>query len=146
MLLCIRRVPGNDDLPLPRRMTEDSSGFDLAAAVREPVVLAPGQIQLIPCGFSMAVPRGYEVQIRPRSGLACRHGVTLINAPGTVDSDYRGEVQVAVVNLGREPFTVERGMRIAQMVVCAVPPVRLLEVQELDVTVRGPGGFGHTGR
>ena len=130
---------------MPVRMTAQAGGFDLPAAVAEPVVLRPGDIRLVPCGFAMALPPGYEAQVRPRSGLASRHGVTLVNTPGTIDSDYRGEVQVPLINLGRSDFTVERGMRIAQMVVLPVPPVRLTEVEELDPTDRGAGGFGHTG-
>jgi dUTP pyrophosphatase len=130
---------------MPVRMTAQAAGFDLPAAVAEPVVLRPGDIRLVPCCFAMALPPGYEAQVRPRSGLASRHGVTLVNTPGTIDSDYRGEVQVPLINLGRSDFTVERGMRIAQMVVLPVPPVRLTEVEELDPTDRGAGGFGHTG-
>jgi len=126
-------------------MTGQSAGFDLSAAVTEPVVLQPGEIRLIPCGFAMALPQGYEAQVRPRSGLASRHGVTLVNTPGTIDADYRGEVRVPLINLGPAPFTVERGMRIAQMVVMPVPSVELVEVEELDTTDRGAGGFGHTG-
>ena len=130
---------------LPSRMTASAAGFDLAAAGPTPVVLAPGDIVVIPCGFAMALPDGYEAQVRPRSGLSSRHGVTVVNAPGTVDSDYRGEVCVPLINLGRQPFTVEPGMRVAQMVIAPVPPVRLVEVTELDDTPRGTGGFGHTG-
>ena len=126
-------------------MTAEAAGFDLPAAVGEPVSLAPGEIRLIPCGFAMAVPRGYEAQVRPRSGLASRHGITLINAPGTIDSDYRGEVQVPLINLGRQPFVVERGTRIAQMLILPVPSVKIVEVEELDQTPRGTRGFGHTG-
>lgn len=133
------------DLPLPGRMSEQAAGFDLAAAVAEPITLGPGDIRLIPCGFCMAIPPGYEAQVRPRSGLASKHGVTLINSPGTIDCDYRGEVRVPLINLGRQPFTVERGMRIAQMLIAPVPPVVWAEVQELDGTERGTGGFGHTG-
>ena len=131
---------------LPARMTDGSAGFDLAAALPSPVVLQPGDIRVIPCGFAMALPPGYEGQVRPRSGLSSRHGVTVINAPGTVDADYRGEVCVPLVNLGQEPFTVEVGMRVAQMVVAEVPPVVLVEVADLDDTARGGGGFGHTGQ
>jgi dUTP pyrophosphatase len=126
-------------------MTEDSAGFDLAAAVAAATVLKPGEIRLVPCGFAIAVPKGFEAQVRPRSGLASKHGITMINSPGTIDSDYRGEVCVPVVNHGKADFTVERGMRIAQMVIMAVPSVKILEVEELDSTVRGGGGFGHTG-
>jgi dUTP pyrophosphatase len=141
----IKRLPGSDGLPLPAKMTPLSAGFDLAAAVAEPTVLQPGEIRLIPCGFAMALPAGYEAQVRPRSGLSSRHGVTLINTPGTIDADYRGEVRVPLVNLGKTPFTIERGMRIAQMVIVPVPPIRLVEVEDLDETGRGHGGFGHTG-
>jgi dUTP pyrophosphatase len=141
----VKRLAGGEGLPLPIRMTEDSAGFDLAAAVPESVVLKPGEIRLIPCGFAMAIPKGYEAQVRPRSGLASKHGITMINSPGTIDSDYRGEVSVPVVNHGHAPFTIERGMRVAQMVIMAVPSVKMVEVEELDSTVRGKGGFGHTG-
>jgi dUTP pyrophosphatase len=143
--ILLQRLPGNDDLPLPRRMTEHAAGFDLAAAVTAPVVLQPGDIQLIPCGFRMALPPGYEAQIRPRSGLAVRHGITLVNSPGTIDADYRGEVMVPVINLGRRPYTIERGLRIAQMLIAPVPETRIVEVPDLDTTARGAGGFGHTG-
>lgn len=141
----IKRLDGSADVPLPRKMTEHAAGFDLHAAVKEPTVLQPGEIRLVPCGFAMALPQGYEAQVRPRSGLASRHGMTLVNTPGTIDSDYRGEVQVAMINLGTSAFTVERGMRIAQMIVMPVPPVELIEVEDLDSTARGGGGFGHTG-
>ena len=142
----IRRSPGSAGLPLPARMSAQAAGFDLPAAVAEPAVLQPGEIRVIPCGFSMAIPPGYEAQVRPRSGLASRHGITLINSPGTIDADYRGEVMVPLINLGRIPFTIERGMRIAQMLVLPVPPVELVEVADLDATDRGTGGFGHTGK
>ncbi|MGH7214773.1 MAG: dUTP diphosphatase [Tepidisphaeraceae bacterium] len=142
----IKRIdPSATDLPLPVRMTEHSAGFDLHAAVEETVVLNPGDIRLIPCGFAMAVPGGYEAQVRPRSGLASKHGITLINTPGTIDSDYRGEVKVPLINLGKHVFKVERGMRIAQMLLAPVPKVKLVEVEDLDETKRGRGGFGHTG-
>jgi dUTP pyrophosphatase len=130
---------------MPARMTEHAAGFDLAAAVRKPQKLAPRDIRLIPCGFAMAVPNGFEAQVRPRSGLASRHGITMVNAPGTIDSDYRGEVQVPLINLGRQTFVVERGMRIAQMLILPVPRVKMTEVDELDRTERGKRGFGHTG-
>jgi dUTP pyrophosphatase len=141
----IKRLPGGEGLSLPIRMTEESAGLDLAAAVAAAVVIQPGEIRVIPCGFAIAIPSGYEGQVRPRSGLASKHGITMINSPGTIDSDYRGEVCVPVVNHGSAAFTVERGMRIAQMVIMAVPSVTILEVEELDSTVRGGGGFGHTG-
>jgi dUTP pyrophosphatase len=126
-------------------MTAQAAGFDLAAAVAAPLTLRPGDILLVPCGFAMALPPGYEAQVRPRSGMASRHGVTLVNTPGTIDSDYRGEVHVPLINLGRADFVVERGMRVAQMVVMPVPSVRLVEVDALEATDRGTGGFGHTG-
>ena len=141
----IKRSEHGKGLPLPARMTEHAAGFDLAAAVGEPMTLQPGDIKLIPCGFSMSIPHGYEAQVRPRSGLASKHGITMINAPGTIDSDYRGEVQVPLINLGRQPFTIERGMRIAQMLILPVPAVEMVEVDELDETKRGKKGFGHTG-
>jgi dUTP pyrophosphatase len=142
----IKRMSGHGDLSLPVKMTASAAGFDLPAAVKGPTVIEPGQIKLIPCGFAMALPPGYEAQIRPRSGLAAKHGITMINAPGTIDADYRGEVQVPLINLGQAAFTVERGMRIAQMLILPVPEARLIEVDELDATDRGAGGFGHTGR
>ena len=141
----IKRLPGSDGIPLPVRMTQHAAGFDLAAAVLQAVTLAAGEIRLIPCGFAIALPAGFEAQVRPRSGLSSRHGVTLINSPGTIDADYRGEVMVPLVNHGLVPFTVERGMRIAQMVIVPVPPVDLVEVNELPSSDRGAGGFGHTG-
>jgi dUTP pyrophosphatase len=141
----IKRTPGSEDLPVPTRMTEHAAGFDLAAAVVDPVALQPGDIRLIPCGFAMAIPHGYEAQVRPRSGLASKHGITMVNAPGTIDSDYRGEVHVPLINLGKQPFTVERGMRIAQMLILPVPPAQIVEVDDLDATERGGRGFGHTG-
>src|SRR5665213_1513583 len=141
----IKRLAGSEDLALPSKMTGQSAGFDLSAAVVVPEVLQPGDIRLIPCGFCMALPPGYEAQVRPRSGLSSKHGITLVNTPGTIDAYYRGEVRVPLINLGRQPFTVERGMRIAQMVIVPVPPVNFVEVQELEETDRGQGGFGHTG-
>lgn len=141
----IKRLPGGVDLPLPTRLTPGSAGFDLHAAVAGTTTLKPGDIQLIPCGFALAIPDGYEAQVRPRSGTASKFGITLVNSPGTIDSDYRGEVHVPLINLGRAPFVVERGMRIAQMLVLPVPQVELIEVGELEATARGAGGFGHTG-
>ncbi|MGQ9531721.1 MAG: dUTP diphosphatase [Desulfotomaculales bacterium] len=142
----IRRLPGARDLPLPRYVTAGAAGMDLYAAVEEPVTLAPGEYRAIPCGVSLALPSGYEAQVRPRSGLAREFGVTLLNAPGTVDADYRGEIQVILVNHGPRPFTVNRGDRIAQLVVQEVVRVRWEEVEVLGDTARGEGGFGHTGR
>jgi dUTP pyrophosphatase len=141
----IKREPGAGDLPLPTRMTEHAAGWDLAAGVPDKVVLKPGDIRLIPCGFSMAIPHGYEAQVRPRSGLASKFGITMINAPGTIDSDYRGQVHVPLINLGPKKFTIERGMRIAQMLILPVPAVKIVEVKNLDETKRGHRGFGHTG-
>jgi dUTP pyrophosphatase len=141
----IKRLAGSADVPLPARMTQHAAGFDVRAAVPGPFTLAPGQIALIPCGFAMAIPQGHEAQVRPRSGLASKHGVTLINSPGTIDADYRGEVHVPLINQGPAPFIIERGMRIAQMVIVPLPEVELVEVSELDATDRGAGGFGHTG-
>lgn len=143
----VRRVRERDDpLPLPAYESEGAAGLDLRADVDEPVRLGPGERALIPTGLVVELPNGYEAQIRPRSGLALRHGVTLLNSPGTIDSDYRGEVRVLLVNLGSESFAVERGDRIAQMVVAPLTRVRLSEADELSATRRGDGGFGHTGR
>lgn len=140
-----KRLEGNEDIAIPRKMSEWAAGFDLQAAVSEPVVLQPGERLLIPTGFAMAMPGELEAQIRPRSGLAYKHGITCLNTPGTIDADYRGEVKVLLVNLGQEPFTITRGERIAQMVFQLVPAVSILEADELPETVRGAGGFGHTG-
>ena len=142
----ITQEPDATDLPLPSYQTDGSAGVDLYAAVREPVTLQPGERALIPTGIRIALPPGYEAQVRPRSGLAVRHGIGMVNAPGTIDSDYRGEVQVILVNLGQEPFTIRRGERIAQMVVAPVVRVEWERVDELPPTSRGDGGFGHTGR
>ena len=131
---------------LPRYQTVHAAGMDLHAAISESVTIAPGEIRMIPCGFAMAVPVGFEAQVRPRSGLASRHGIGMPNSPGTIDSDYRGEVTVPLINLGRQPFTVERTMRIAQMVIAPVAHCAVEEVEELNETVRGAGGFGSTGR
>lgn len=141
----IKRLPGNDDLPLPEMMTTGASGFDLRAAVKEPVVLRLGERKLIPTGIAIAMPDGLEAQVRPRSGLALKHGVTVLNTPGTIDADYRGEVGVILINLGQAPFAVQRGDRIAQLVFQYVPRVALVEVEELPPSDRGTGGFGSTG-
>ena len=140
-----KRLEGNEDIAVPRKMSEWAAGFDLQAAVSEPVVFQPGERKLIPTGFSMAMPMELEAQIRPRSGLAYKHGITCLNSPGTIDADYRGEVKVLLVNLGAEPFAITRGERIAQMVFQVVPQVTIEEAEELPDTVRGAGGFGHTG-
>ncbi|MFD2700163.1 dUTP diphosphatase [Paenibacillus shunpengii] len=139
-------MPGTEDIPLPMQMSELAAGFDLYAAVDAETVLKPGERALIPTGFAMAIPAGYEAQIRPRSGLAFKHGITCLNTPGTIDADYRGEVKVLLINLGNEPFAIARGERVAQMVIQAVPQVIIAEVSELSETVRGAGGFGHTGK
>nr|WP_270171768.1 dUTP diphosphatase [Paenibacillus sp. SYP-B4298] len=141
----IKRLLGSEGIELPRKMSDAASGFDLQAAVAEPVTLAPGERRLIPTGFAFAMPKELEAQIRPRSGLAYKHGITCLNSPGTIDADYRGEVKVLLVNLGQEPFVINRGERIAQMVFQLVPQVELEECEELSDTVRGSGGFGHTG-
>ncbi len=134
-----------EGLPLPDYATNGSSGFDLCAACDEPIVLRPGQRALIPTGIAISLPPKTEAQVRPRSGLAHRHGVTLLNTPGTIDEDYRGEVKAILINLGQETFVVQRGMRIAQVVIAEVVKARLITVDNLDVTARGSGGFGHTG-
>jgi len=141
----VKRLPGSEDLPLPRYESDGSSGMDLRAAVKEPIVLNPGEIKLIPTGIAISLPLGYEAQIRPRSGLAWNHGVGMVNSPGTIDSDYRGEIGVILVNWGTTPFVVTRGQRIAQMVISKVYRACLKEVSVLDETKRGKGGFGHTG-
>ncbi len=133
------------DIPCPRPMTAGAAGLDLPAAVPGSLTLEPGTFTRVPTGFAMALPAHYEAQVRPRSGLAAKHGVTLLNSPGTIDADYRGEVQVIVINHGSKPFTIERGMRIAQLVVAPVSPVSVEEVSQLDTTERGDGGFGSTG-
>ncbi|MDX2027429.1 MAG: dUTP diphosphatase [Alphaproteobacteria bacterium] len=138
-------LPHAEALGLPAYATEHAAGMDLCAAVTNDVVIEPGKRTLIPTGIAIALPEGYEAQIRPRSGLALKHGITLPNSPGTIDADYRGEVQVIVANTGSEPFTVTRGMRIAQMVVAAYSRVSWQEVAELPQTARGAGGFGSTG-
>lgn len=145
----VERLEGCDDLPLPTYATEASSGLDLRAAVRDDMVLEPGSRAAIPTGLRLAIPAGFEGQVRPRSGLALRHGLTIPNAPGTIDSDYRGELQVLLWNGGKEPFIVRRGDRIAQLVVAPVVRARLELIQpgeSLDETERGDGGFGSTGR
>lgn len=141
----IKRLPHGADLPLPRYETADSAGLDLLAAVERDVTLAPGGRALIPTGLSIALPAGYEAQLRPRSGLALRDGVTVLNSPGTVDADYRGEVGVILVNLGDRDFIVTRGMRVAQLVIAAVARLQWREVDALSETSRGTGGYGSTG-
>ncbi|MCX8164231.1 MAG: dUTP diphosphatase [Aquificaceae bacterium] len=145
MRIRLIRLPHAEGLPLPFYATEHASGMDLLAAVSEPVLLKPLQRALIPTGIAVEIPPGYEAQIRPRSGLAIKHGITLLNTPGTIDADYRGEIKVILINLGEEDFLVRRGDRIAQMVICPVVKVDIEEVQELSPTERGDGGFGSTG-
>lgn len=145
LVVAVRRVrPAADPLPLPRYMTADAAGMDLLADVDAPLTLAPLQRALVPTGIAVEIPAGFEAQIRPRSGLALRHGITLLNTPGTIDADYRGEIQVLTINLGAEPFTIRRGERIAQMIVAPVTRAELREVESLSDTARGEGGFGHT--
>lgn len=141
----LRRLPHALGLPLPAYATAGAAGMDLVAAVDSPVLVAPGQRVLIPTGLTIALPPGYELQIRPRSGLALRHGITLPNTPGTIDEDYRGEIQIIVLNTGADPFTVERGARIAQAVLAPVARAAWVEVEALDSTARDTGGFGSTG-
>jgi len=143
----MKRVRGDrdQDLASPRYMTEKSSGMDLIAAVEEDVILDPGQRRLIPTGIAVSIPEGYEAQIRPRSGLALRDGVTLVNTPGTIDADYRGEVGILLINHGEKPFCVKRGDRIAQMVITPVDRAQVEWTEDLDETRRNEGGFGHTG-
>ena len=141
----LKRLENGIGLGLPAYETAGSAGADSQAAVEAPLTLRPGERGLIPAGFAMALPVGFEAQVRPRSGLAVKNGLTVLNAPGTIDSDYRGEVKVPLINLGAEPFVIERGMRIAQMVIAPVVQGDFAEVDELDETVRGAGGFGSTG-
>ncbi len=143
--VAVVRLPDSAGLPLPAYMTAGAAGADVVAAVAADLVLAPGERALVPTGFSLEVPAGYEVQIRPRSGLALRHGVTLLNSPGTIDSDYRGPVGVILVNLGDAPFVVRRGERIAQLVVAPVVHAAFREADVLGASARGAGGFGSTG-
>lgn len=140
------RIVNKSGHPLPTHATAGSAGLDLRAALEEPVTLEPLDRALIPTGLYFAIPAGYEVQIRPRSGLAMKHGITVLNTPGTIDSDYRGEIRVALINLSREPFTIEPGERICQMVLARYEQVEWVEPEQLDDTDRGEGGFGHTGR
>ena len=140
------RPESDSDIALPRYMTPQSAGMDICAAVTEEVLLEKGEIAMLPTGFAMALPVGYEAQIRPRSGLAVKHGIGLINSPGTIDADYRGEVMIAVINLGPRPYTFHRGDRVAQMIINRVHQAESLEVEHLDETRRNTGGFGHTGK
>ncbi|MBN1277527.1 MAG: dUTP diphosphatase [Deltaproteobacteria bacterium] len=141
----VTRVKKNKNLPLPEYRSEGSSGMDIRAELEESVVLNPGEIKLIPTGLAISIPEGYEAQIRPRSGLALHHGIGMVNSPGTIDSDYRGEIGIIMINWGVEPFTVNNGDRIAQIVFTRVIRANIVEVINLDETPRGQGGFGHTG-
>jgi len=141
----LRRLPHADGLAPPAYASDGAAGLDVRAAIAADVAIAPGAIERVPTGFAVELPAGWELQIRPRSGLAAKHGVTLANSPATIDSDYRGEVFVALVNHGGVPFTIERGMRIAQFVPARVPRLEWIEADELSGTARGAGGFGHTG-
>jgi dUTP pyrophosphatase len=143
--IAVTRLPHNTDIPLPTYETEQSAGMDLAAAIDGPITLAPGERDMIPTGLALALPAGCEAQVRPRSGLAAKNGVTVLNTPGTIDADYRGEVKVILINLGKEDFVIERGMRIAQMVIAPVTQGKFTEVDVLSDTGRGTGGFGSTG-
>ncbi len=140
----IKRLEGNT-LPLPTYATKGSAGFDLSACITTEETLAPGEIKLIPTGLSFEIPEGYEIQIRPRSGLAAKNGISIVNTPGTIDSDYRGEVKIIMINHSKTPFVIKRGERIAQAVLNAAPQAQLIEAEELTDTTRGAGGFGHTG-
>jgi len=143
--VAVVRLPQGEGLPIPDYMSTHAAGADLCAAVREQLTLLPGARALVPTGFSIALPPGYEAQVRPRSGLAIRSGVTCLNSPGTIDADYRGEVQVVLANFGTEPFVIHRGDRIAQMIVAPVARASFESVDELPASVRGDGGFGSTG-
>ena len=142
----ISRDPGTEDIPLPQYETEHAAGMDVRAAVPGPVTLQTGERGLIPTGLRIALPPWYEAQIRPRSGLAIKHGLSLLNSPGTIDADYRGEIRIIAANLGREPYTIKRGDRIAQMIIAPVTRTEWVVVSELEDTSRGEGGFGSTGR
>jgi len=144
--VALRVLPHGDGLPLPSYATAGSAGVDLAAAIDEPLMLAPGARAAVPTGIALALPEGYEAQLRPRSGLALRHGVTVLNSPGTIDADYRGELSVILANLGQETVTIARGQRIAQLVISPISRVAWERVAELPASARGAGGFGSTGR
>ncbi len=143
--IAIRRLPSADGLPLPTYMTAGAAGMDLHAAVADDITIDPGAIVLVPTGFAIAIPEGFEAQVRPRSGLAVKHGISLPNTPATIDSDYRGEIRVPLINLGRDAFRISRAMRIAQLVVAPVVRVAWQESDELPATARAAGGFGHSG-
>ncbi len=143
--VALKQLDHAKDLPLPAYATEHAAGMDIVAAIDEPLTMQPGAIALVPTGLSIALPEGYECQVRPRSGLAAKNGVTVLNSPGTVDADYRGEIKVILINHGKEPFVIERGMRIAQIVIAQYTRAHWQVVADLDETARGAGGFGSTG-
>ena len=143
--IAIKVLPHGEGLPLPAYATEHAAGADLLAAIPDELTLAPGERALVPAGIAVAIPSGYEIQVRPRSGLAIRYGITCLNSPGTIDADYRGEIRVILINLGQEAFTIRRGDRIAQMILAAVGRIAWNPVPDLPPTQRGEGGFGHTG-
>lgn len=145
IVLKIKRTDDALDLPLPKYMSSGAAGMDLYAKVKEDVIIKPGEIKLIETGIMIQLPEGYEAQIRPRSGLALKNGITMLNSPGTIDSDYRGEIKLIIINLGKSDFIVKRGLRIAQMIINKVELPEILEVSKLDDTKRGENGFGHTG-
>lgn len=145
MELKIKVLPGNEDIPLPEYATDGSAGLDLRAAVSEPIILNPKDRALVSTGIIIGLPKGFEAQVRPRSGLAVKHGIMLVNSPGTIDSDYRGEIKVIMFNSGDEPFEIKRGDRIAQLIISKYERVALKKVDEIEDTSRGDGGFGHTG-
>ncbi|MFC1884841.1 dUTP diphosphatase [Thermodesulfobacteriota bacterium] len=143
--LKVRRLPNNNDLPLPTYESEGSSGMDIRACVEQPIKVNPGEIKLVPTGLAVSIPPGYEAQVRPRSGLAIKNGIGMVNSPGTIDSDYRGELGIILINWGTDPVIINRGDRIAQLILSKVYRAELMEVERLDDTSRGRGGFGHTG-
>jgi dUTP pyrophosphatase len=142
----VKQLDGGNNLPLPAYASEGASGLDIRAAVQEPVRLNPGEIKLIPTGLAMSIPPGFEAQIRPRSGLALRHGIGMVNSPGTIDSDYRGEIAIILINWGKIPYVIQNGDRIAQMIISRTYRVEIIEAEDLDDTERGTGGFGHSGK
>ncbi len=144
IIVPVKRLAGHKDLPLPRYMTPQAAGMDICAALKDDLILNPGERAMVPTGIALSLPDGYEAQLRPRSGLAWKQGVTLVNSPGTIDADYRGEVAVILINHGKQPFLIKRGDRIAQLVVGPVCRVSWQEQEILDETDRGGGGFGHT--
>ena len=142
--VCIQKLAGNEDIPLPQYMTNQAAGMDVFAAVTQEEIIKPGGRKKIPTGIAIGLPEGYEAQIRPRSGLAIKEGITLLNSPGTIDADYRGEIALIVINHGEKPFVIHRGLRLAQMVIQKICQVDWIETEELNTTARGAGGFGHT--